>query len=182
MNDLNTVGVPIYKIMGKESPKSMIIAGLNQRLKTQCETFACIDAVLRARKLRVMDVASMPELDTYIYDFEGHKGRQMVCSVLAFGLLKACMGGDSWYKIKEAEQTPADVYQMQVYDSTLFNMTNCPNGLVTQTGGTTCQIAGDYTLELNEYNSIALYDSMNEHCGSQWPDYRRCLDPPHCHC
>lgn len=35
------------------------------------------------------------------------------------------------------------------------------------------QIMGEYDLPLNAYNSVALYENMNNACADQWPNYVR---------
>jgi hypothetical protein len=68
------------------------------------------------------------------------------------------------------------VYQLGIYDQGVgaaahFNATNCQGGLITDSGGSYCQMLGPYELPLNEYNSVPIYAHMNERCAAQWPDY-----------
>ena len=63
---------------------------------------------------------------------------------------------------------------MNIYDPAYFTAANCPTGLRTTAAGNYCQLMGEYVLNLPGYNTIPLYEGMNNACPAQWPGYERC--------
>ena len=147
---------------------------------------ACVMAAIVARNTTVARVASMPENDHWRYDADpatGFKGNySMMCSAFVAHSYKVGLAGWSGWpqKYTATEQTPKDVYQSAIFDGTAgasahFTETSCPGGglIVDASGrGNYCQITGPFRLMMNGYNSVKMYDNMNEHCAAQWPTYK----------
>lgn len=169
----------------------MIIQGINKRLNTACLDMHCVNEACDNLGKTVGEVTAIPELDRWNYpSSDGRVGPAMVCSVFAMRAYKAGFGSKI-PDIEGNEQTPKDNYMMNIFDGNHFNKINCPLGLMSaapapwapsSTGGSYCQIVGDFELSLPGYNSIPLYTQMNDYCPSQWrpgwrgPSYFRCPD------
>lgn len=149
---------------------SLFVEGLNHRLNASCTDLKCIEALLDATGSNLGAATAIPEVDGWLYD----KGQNysMVCSEFAAHVWKTGVGS-FWPHLQAGEQTPKDNYQMGIYDPSFFTATNCPGGLQTTPQGTYCQLMGEYTLTLPGYNSIAVYEDINNHCSAQWPGYTR---------
>ena len=178
----STAGVSIY---------SMLTWGFNLRTGASCATIRCAAGIVNANKLAgrapasLTEAFAMPELDSYDYGVN----KSLVCSEFCAGGWKAALrhAYPVWDAIQAGEQTPNDNVQMALFSPTQsrFNATSCPGGGLTTspTGtGAYCQILGTWRMHLPRYNTIPLYDRMNERCPSQWrpasvgPSYVRCAD------
>eukprot|EP00117_Sycon_ciliatum_P040826 scpid63096/ scgid29942/ len=140
---------------------SLLTQGLNQRLGTKCETLECVNEELLRRDVLFGDVALMPELDTYRYEGQ----RSMVCDVFIFSMLKSA--GVILDSIQATEQTPKDLYQVDIYNkTTAWFPARCKSSPLYDPAVPYCQVLGDYTLTLQNYSSIPQYAKMNERCYS----------------
>lgn len=149
----------------------MLLAAANQRLGTKCFTVECIQRVLVGQNRSITAVLSEPELDSYKYN----NSDEMVCSEFAARAWIAGFG-TQLPAFQGSEQTPKDNYQFNIYEKNFFDASNCPAGLHTMPDGSNyCQLMGEFQLPLNLFNQIPLYPGINNHCGSQWPDYERCV-------
>lgn len=160
---------------------SMFTWGMNKRLGSSCDTFACILDNLVANLQSgnpinsVGAITSIPDSDNWMFG----KNYSMVCSQFAAHGWKVGFQNQLpvWQSIIAAEQTPKDNYQMALYDGAFWNNSNCPGGVTEgdQNGvGTYCQLMGEYQLLLNGFNSVPLYAGMNNACSGQWPSFNRC--------
>lgn len=154
----------------------LMTQGMNHRLNTTCETMECINQeLLRLDKL-FAEVALWPEQDSYRYAGQ----HSMVCDVFILSVFKAA--GIVPQTIQATEQTPKDLYQMDIYNKTTdWFPAVCKSSKDFDPSVPYCQLQGDYYLELNNYSTIALYDKMNEHCHSDpFESYWRGPDPTTC--
>ena len=92
----------------------------------------------------------------------------MVCDVFVLSMLKA--GGIIDKNIQATEQTPKDLYQMNLWDVEWARPAVCKEA---DPDLPFCQLMGKYTLTMPGFNERALYDNMNEHCGCIPPQYYR---------
>jgi len=134
------------------------LPGLNQRMGLDEKTpgpefFAHIDK----EEKYFWDVVIMPELESYKYD-----GKTMlVCSTLvAYLWEKGGVFGP--HQVEPAEFTPRDIYSSAVFNETWAK--NLPCG---RDNKPWCQVAGNYHFELDTFNSVPIYDHMNERCSPQ---------------
>jgi len=157
--------------------ETMLLHGLNKRLSSNCSSLACIIALTNANKAAGLSPASfveataIPEDDAWRYGGNA----SYVCSAFAAMLYKQALGA-LLPSFQATEQTPIDNVHMSIYDSAWWSSANCPTGLWQPTGGngSVCQILGEVRMPLDGFNTIPLYASMNNFCGSQWPKYERC--------
>jgi len=172
---LNTLDVVLPYDPSNPSAKvttyRMLIEAANRRLNSTCFTIACLQDILIPKNQSIVALLAMPELDSYRYN----GSYEMVCSEFAARTWQHGFGSQ-FPDFQGSEQTPKDNYQMAVFDPTFFDKSNCPTGRRESANGNYCQLMGQWQLDLNEFNAIALYPQMNNHCGSQWPKYQRCAD------
>jgi hypothetical protein len=164
-----TAGVSVY---------SMLTWGLNKRMGTNCSTLACIIDATVANKAAGRKLQSFVEAAAMVDDDSWKFGANysMVCSEFAAHGWKVGLADayPVWNNISSNEQTPKDNYQLNMYDPSRFNDSNCPGGVHTTPAGTYCQLMGEYILELNAYNTVPVYAGVNNACPAQWPTYVRC--------
>lgn len=142
---------------------------LNKRLGTNNLTTEEIVEVLLKKNMTLEDLISVPEKDSWRYD---DNKVALVCSSFAMGLYRAA-GLFPNLDFEVTEFTPKDSYQVKIFDSNWKRPAPC---LVDDLPY--CQLNGIYKLELPNWNSIDLYDHMNEKCGALPPKYER--EPPFC--
>jgi hypothetical protein len=156
----------------------LLVEGFNRRINNNsCTTLRCVAETVVVNQAngvspsQLFDAFAIPNDDAWFFD----GNHSMVCSDFAFNAWKYGLQGSFpiFSAIRASEQTPKDNYQLAIYDPTRFNAQNCPGGL--HPGGY-CQMLGDYSLILQEYNTIPLYSGMNDVCPSQWPNFTRCAD------
>ena len=96
----------------------------------------------------IYDLMILPELDSYKYNGK----ESMVCNVFVLKTFKI-LGLFDKYNLQVSEFTPKDLYQLKIWK-------NKPK-----------QILGDYAIIFNQFNSIDLYDNMNEKCKTLPTEY-----------
>jgi hypothetical protein len=157
---------------------TLFVHALNKRMGTACATFACVIAAANANKAAggggptsVLQAAAVPESDEWRYA----GGVVFVCSGFAAAAYK--VGLPHLAPFNATEQTPTDNVKWALWDGGFWNAGNCPVGLwrPSSSNGTVCQIMGPVRMPLDGFNTIPHYARINEHCGSQWPDYARCV-------
>ena len=152
LSDNRTSQMSIYWLMTQ---------GMNHRLNTSCETMECINEELLRRNVIFAEVAQVPEQDSFRYAGQ----HSMVCDVFILSVFKAA--GIIPPTIQATEQTPKDLYQMNIYNKTTdWFPAACKAAKDFNASVPYCQLQGNYRLELNEYSTISLYPNMNEHCHS----------------
>jgi len=146
---------------------NMLLQGLDHRLNSNCTDLACIYSVIDPQGLTLMEVAAMPEQDSWRYG----GNYSMVCSVFVTELYKnAGIFGSLANQIQGTEQTPKDSYQMGIYDPNWQRPKECVEA---DPALPYCQIMGKWVLTLPGFNSFPPYSKMNEQCGSLPPVYYR---------
>ena len=98
----------------------------------------------------IYDLLILPEMDIYRYN----KKESMVCDVFVLKSFKN-LGLFDNYNIQVSEFTPKDLYELKIWKDK-------PK-----------QILGKYKITLNNFNTINLYDNMNEKCPSLPKKYNR---------
>ena len=135
----------------------MMGEALNMRLGTEGLNMRQIMAEAAHRGKTVMELLAEPELDEYVYS----DGPSMVCSCFVAGIYKAGgVFGDM--NVEATEFSPKDVYQMKIYNET-YVPEKCS---AVDPDLPYCQILGKYKLTLPGFNTIDLYENMNNHCPS----------------
>ena len=98
----------------------------------------------------------------------------MVCSSFVAHAYRAGFGLH-WPPVNATEFSPKDVYQLQIFadnDRPRFaNSSQCAN-IIESDRGSYCQVTGDVKLVLNDHNSVAVTEQMNNFCAAQWPGYQ----------
>ena len=149
----------------KGSVYNMLIQGLNQRLATACTTLQCIYETIDPKKMSLLQASSIPEQDSWRY--EGN--RSLVCDVFVTEVLQA--GGALPFSFQATEQTPKDLYQMQIWD---VGFDRLPRPCLESNPELPfCQIMGDYVFTLPGLSSIPIYPSMNNICPALSPQFYR---------
>ncbi|KAJ4459028.1 putative Inositol-1; 4; 5-trisphosphate 5-phosphatase 4 [Paratrimastix pyriformis] len=172
-NETMWVAVQMLEMAGSFLPKQMLIDGLNMRLKhgygieTSCSTIKCIMSLAEDNGLSISEVAAYPEQDKWIYP-DGHPS--IVCDVLVLRIL--CAGGafdQDWCdNVNTAEFTPRDVYSLKIWDLGWDRPAACK-----ELDLPWCQVAGRWVMDMPQFNTIAPYKHMNEHCAGRAPAFSR---------
>ena len=117
------------------------------------------------RNMTILDVAAMPEQDSWVYS----DGPSYVCSCFVIGIYKAAgLFGD--LEVNANEFTPKDLYELDIYDK---NPTLPQQCIDADPDLPYCQLLGKYKLYMPSYSTVPMYEHMNEHCPSVWPEYER---------
>eukprot|EP01138_Halocafeteria_seosinensis_P014845 gb/GECG01015155.1/.p1 GENE.gb/GECG01015155.1/~~gb/GECG01015155.1/.p1 ORF type:complete len:584 (+),score=51.41 gb/GECG01015155.1/:1-1752(+) len=166
----------LYAPEDHTSVYSLFIQALNHRTGQSCKDMTCVTDWLVNHNKTIGEVTAIPEQDEWMYG----QNYSLVCSVFtAHGWKVGLKGVIPDYEA--TEQTPKDNCQMKLFSTSRIDASVCPNGLHTSANGNYCQIMGEYWMDLEGFNSIPLYEQMNNHCPSKWPDYFRCPDSnPQC--
>jgi hypothetical protein len=137
-NDNVTNGANFYSLIGE---------GLNRRLGINCTgngMMNCLSAYLVEKNMSYAEATAIPELDTWTYDGGNYS---MMCSAFVANAYKVSMGA-FLPPINSHEFTPKDVYQMAIFEPAStgqrFNLSSCPDGLITSAQGSYCQVIGDF--------------------------------------
>ncbi|KAH3758676.1 zinc finger protein, MYND-type [Pelomyxa schiedti] len=135
-----------------------------------CLTYINILNTITEQGISMLDLIAIPEKEEWEYCIEEKCGPSRVCSALVTDILKhaGVFQGIDFYP---SEFVPRDVYQMNIYD------TAKPEGCESLDPDLPyCQVGGDLKLYLPGWNSVPLYDHMNERCGALPKDYVRAPD------
>ena len=121
--------------------------------------------IMAHRDITFGELMAIPENDLWIYNGQ----RSMVCDVYVTSILKAggIFGGNY---IEATEFTPKDLYQLKIYNSTWNRNINCLNK---ESNKGICQVLGKTDIPLPQFNTIDIYNGMNEECSSKAPFYLR---------
>ena len=115
------------------------------------------------------DTMAIIEEDGWEYTGQYHDGESMVCSCFVAAMWKAAgLFGDM--EINAVEQTPMDIYQMDIFNKDWDRPQACKDA---DPGVNFCQLLGDYRMEFPGFSSIELYPHMNDNCPSLAPYYVR---------
>ena len=92
-----------------------------------------------------------------------------VCSAYVSSVYKAAGLYDDFF-INATEQTPRDVYMLDIFDANFKLPKACAEA---DPDLPYCQLSGNFRMRLPGYNTIKPYDYMNEACPSICPLYTR---------
>jgi len=117
----------------------------------------------------------MVEDDNWLYDTHRYgvpvKGPSMVCCAFVCHIWKASgVFSDIDSEVNCGELTNWDDYALTIFDSSYVRPQEC---VTADPNNQACQILGEYTLNLNNYDSKAPYKHMAEHCPSFAPNYTK---------
>jgi len=153
----------------------LFLQAFNQRLGTSGLDWATIIQTAAQQGLQMDNLPYVVEEDSWQYATTRYNistvGPSMVCCVYVCNIWKSAgLFGDITDEINCAEQTNFDIYSMAIFDTSGVRPPQCvkadPNNQL-------CQLEGVYTLNLNGYNSRALYAHEDESCPSLPPNYTR---------
>ena len=134
--------------------------------------------VFRAAIEKGIDLEILPtivEKDEWMYNTTRYGkedvGPAMMCSSFVCNMWKAAgifeeIGND----INCAEFTPYDVHALKIFDENFEFPDICHTA---DPENPLCQVVGQYTLHLNDFNTRPMQPRMNEVCPSLAPDYER---------
>lgn len=167
--DLVPVGFSIFEKFDKNTTDIFLSSGLNKRLGTKDLDVAGIAAEAAKRGMKFGDVMAMVEEDGWTYEGFYHDGEAMVCSAYVAAMWKAGgLFGD--LKINANEFTPKDLYQVKLFNPDFKRPAQCEEA---DPGQPWCQLLGKYRMTFPGYNTLDMYEHMNEKCPSLAPDFVR---------
>jgi len=123
-------------------------------------------------------IPTIVEQDSWMYNTTRNGvptvGPSMVCCVFVCNTWKASgMFGDLGDQINCGELTNWDDYSMLVFDKSYQRPQACVDA---DPDSNVCQLLGEYTLEINNYNSKAPFPHIAERCPSLAPNYTKPAD------
>jgi len=168
----------LFGLVGKLIPSAvdMIInQALNIRLGTTNLTFPDVLYESDKQGIPASSLPTIVEQDSFLYPMKKNgnttvMAQSMVCCVFVCNVWKASGLFDIINnEINCAEQTNWDVYSMTFFDSS-FHPQQC---LSADPNNTNCQLLGEWSLSLNNYNSKTPFPHVGEKCASLPPDYNK---------
>lgn len=167
----------LFGLVDKVAPAAADLifnAAMNQRLGT---TGLGMAEVLQEADKKGIPANTLPvivEQDSWVYNTTRYgkpaMGPSMVCCVFVCHTWKAAgVFGDLADEINCVEQTNYDDYVRNFLDAP----TRPAQCKAADPDNQLCQLLGDYTLELNDYATLAPYAHMDEKCPSEAPTYKR---------
>jgi len=149
-------------------------AAMNQRLNTTDLRMAELLQTADEKGIVAETIPTIVEEDSFVYNTTRYgkvtNGPSMVCCVFVCHTWKeAGVFGDMADEINCAEQTNYDDYVRNFLDTP----TRPQQCVTADPDNQLCQLLGDYTLNLNDYATLAPYPHMDEKCPSEAPDYKR---------
>jgi len=164
--------VPIlFSIFEKFEAKTTDIffsQALNKRLGTKGLDIAGIAAAAAEKGMSIQDLMAVPEQDGWEYTGEEPRdGLAYVCSAYVAALYKAA---GILPDVNATEFTPYDVYSLNVFDTTTPRPQQCVDA---DPNVPWCQLRGRFRMTFPDYNTVAPYPHMAEHCPTIWPTYTR---------
>jgi len=161
----------LFTVLEKIYPKladMMLAQGLNNRLGTKNLTLVQVTAEAARRNITFEQLVAIPEQDGWKYKDGNEK---YTCAVFVANFWKN--GGlFDGFNIQGQEFTPKDIYQLDIYEKDYKDKRpqECKD---VDPEFDYCQLVGTFKIDLPMYNSIPMYDHMNEKCPSLNPDYER---------
>lgn len=167
--DFIGVGFSILEKFDKNLTDTFFTQALNKRLGTKNLDISGIATEATKQNMTVADVMAIVEQDEWIYEGNYHDGKAMVCSAYVAAMWKAGgLFGDM--DIQATEFTPKDLYQIKIFDPEYKVPAQCAEADPDQPW---CQLLGKYRMNFPKFNTIELYEHMNEKCPSVAPDFFR---------
>lgn len=159
----------IFTIVAGLKPEySQLIAAdpLNARLGTLGLNLVEVSHELTKRGMVIEDAMIIPEQEKFKYP----SGELWICSALVAKLYM--VGGVITADINPGEFVPRDIFQMKIFDENWKE--NRPEVCkIADPDDPFCQITGKYRLHVKGFNSIPVYDHMNDHCPFRPIEYFR---------
>lgn len=160
--------------------KDLYQQALNFRIGTTGLTsFAEINYAAFKQGISAEQIPPMVESDNWLYATT-RNGKpaiapSMVCCAFVCHIWKASgIFSDINSEVNCGELTNWDDYALTVFDSNYVRPQACVDA---DPDNQACQILGEYSLNLNNYNSKTPYQHMGEHCPSLAPNY---IKPGNC--
>ena len=169
--DISFIAI-VFQIIERFFPSSIsLILGeaLNKRLDTNNLEIPELFEEIYKRDTTLEEVLIMVEQENWVYS----NGPNYVCSSFVFAILKSAgVFGD--LKFNPQEQTPKDLYFMNIWD---FSGQNIPKECEEDTKKHNlkiCQIYGKVVMRINDDpGTLDPYENMGETCPTSPPDYSR---------
>jgi len=153
----------------------MITPAWNLRLNTTGLNVSEILYYAAQQGIDPQSIPTMVELDSYDYQTTRYNdsvvSKSMVCCVFVCNMWKAGGVFDGIGRdLNCAELTNWDDYSLKIFDSVTARPPQC---VAADPNNALCQLEGEYTLVLNNYNSKAPYAHIAERCPSEAPNYNK---------
>ncbi|CAO2210981.1 unnamed protein product [Urochloa humidicola] len=141
---------------------------LNKRLGTEKLDLHGIITETERRGLSFNQLLTIPERD----DWEYSDGKSTTCVAFILSMYKAAgVFAPFTESIQVTEFTIRDAYMLKIFEDNQTRLPGWCNAAADRLPF--CQILGEYTMDLPEYNTIEPYANMNENCPSAPPTYNR---------
>ncbi len=171
--ELAAIATPmVVKRLKLSLATDLLTQALNKRLGTRnLTTWQCFAAAY-ARNLTLAQLVTMPEQDTWQYDYDGGRtGPAMVCDVFVSRMWKeGGVFGALSDQINTSEFTDLDIYSLAIFDPIPTIPAAC------RTAEPYCQVLGAYYIHLHHFNEYVPFAYMRERCPSVPPLYVRPRD------
>lgn len=164
--------VTIFGLLEKFSRNTtdtMFSTALNLRAGTKGLGVVELASHFAKQNMTLMQAAAMIEQDNFVYTGFYHDGVARVCSSFVVDMYKHA-GLFNGHPINAAEFTPKDLYMLNFFDPKPARPQACIDA---DPDLFFCQLLGKYKMEFPLFNTITVYDHMNEHCPTLGPDYVR---------
>jgi len=165
--DLNFIYIVFTMLEGisKDIGELLLGEALNIRLGTKGLDLKSIAVEAGKQGKTIPELFAVVEKEGWEYS----DGKQYVCSCFVAAIWKRSgIFGDA--EIESTEQTPRDVYQMDLFeDASLLDPTCKKN----DPSLPFCQLFGEYLMEMPGYSSVPIYSGMNNKCPGMPPNYER---------
>lgn len=153
------------KLPGENLADQIMGQAFNHRLGTQNLSFSEIIVETTKRGMTMGELISIPEKEGWLYNGK----QQYVCSCFGIAVLyHGGLFGDM--EIYPQEFTPADLFQLAIYDKNYQLPSECKTN---DPELPYCMTSGLYKIDPQTYNRITPYSHMNERCPSKAPFYMR---------
>jgi hypothetical protein len=164
----NSAGLLARYNLTKSELDIFITEPINQRLsiilnKEVDYTFEEIIQTTIELNFPISKLLTLPENDNWSYS----NGKSLVCNTFVTEMYKSVgIFKEINNNIEATEFTPRDSYMLKIFNSE-WNLPGCNNN------NNLCQIMGKYEVILPEFNTIKMYEKMNQKCPSLGPKYER---------
>jgi len=148
---------------------------LNFRIGTSGLSFADINYAAHKQGIKAEEIPPMVESDEWQYATTKYGkpviAPSMVCCVFVCNIWKSSgIFSDIGNVVNCGELSNWDDYTLAIFDSNYVRPQACVDA---DPNNQACQILGEYTLNLNNYNQKVPYQHMGEHCPSLAPNYTK---------
>lgn len=159
------LAITIIEKLKPELAMTFLGHSINMRLGTSNLTTSQVVDELSRRNMTYEEALIIPEKDDWLY----YDGENWVCSSFIAGIYKAS-GLFGNLDIEAHEFVPKDIYQLKIYDNGENRPQECKEA---DPNINYCMILGKFRIKAEGYNTIEVYEHMNEKCPSVPPFYVR---------